>query len=116
MENLFDKLLSFYKTSCLTSNSRYFIYKEQAKSFKEKITEEESNQIYSSFDSNKTLENLKEITFDSEEEKYELILGVDNFVIAIKNLIDGYEPKFLKFNGLQRQSRPPNEVFDYVGH
>ena len=106
--NLFDT----YKTSHLSSNSVYEAYRTVATDFLKGLPQNTKQEILSTNFSIE--ENLPD--FNTIEEKYDFILGFDNFVITVKNVVEQYEPKFLNFEGLKRQSAPPLAVFKYIGH
>jgi len=106
--NLFDT----YKSSQLSSNSVYEAYRAVANDFLKSLSQSEKQEILVSDFSIE--DNLPD--FGTIEDKYDFILGFDNFVTTVKNVIEEYEPKFLNFEGLKRQSAPPLEVFKYIGH
>lgn len=110
--NLFET----YKSSHLNSNSPYESYLTVANDFLKELPPGSKQEILSSkYDIEGSMDDFASADI-SAESKYDFILGFDNFVATVKNAIEEYEPKFLNFDGLQRQYAPPLEVFKYVGH
>lgn len=104
---VFQELLHFYKRSSLDSNSDYKQIAPNAEKFLEGKTTEDKEQLLTI--------DCSIIEVDLFNQDFELLLGFENFLVAIKNSIDGYVPKFRNFNGLRRLMCPPLEVFQYKG-
>lgn len=104
---MFEKLLSFYKESALNSNSDYKQLTLNAEEFLIGKTNEDKERLLTIDPST--------IEVDLFNQDFDILLGFENFLTAIKNSIDGYVPKFRNFNGLRRLMCPPLEVFQYQG-
>lgn len=105
--SIFQDLLLFYRGSSLNSNSEYKQLTLNAEEFLKGKTSEDKERLLAI--------ECSTIEVDLFNQDFDFLLGFENFLVAIKNSIDGYIPKFQNFKGLQRLICPPLEVFQYRG-
>ncbi len=108
-----DRILEeFYLPRNLSSNTLYDVYEIVAKDYLAIATSKEIEFLY--------LIDLGITDFEFSEsqneiDRYDVLLGVQNFIYTILNVKEGRRPLFTEFAGLNRQMCPPIEVFEYQG-
>ena len=60
-----------------------------------------------------------QFTFDpaiSVESKFDFVLGLENFVTIVKNIVCDNMATDLHYKGFERNSAPDLDVYRYIGH
>lgn len=105
-------LQEFYIPFGLASDSLYKTYEEVANKYLVSMSE----YTIATMEETDFTENDFSFSADSKiEDRYDVILGMNNLWITILNVRDGRIPLFQNFAGLERQICPPIEVFKYKG-
>ncbi len=116
--SLADNLLKFYNDGHLSYGSSYEDCREIAQKYLDQFKGKELEQInslnvQSCVDEVLQLPMVQKLTAD---DMFDLKIGFKNFCIAVKDLSNGYTPKFRDFKGSKRNGLVSIDAFEFTGH